>query len=206
VSTDAPRGGGLEKKEKGFTILSAGRFVPLKGFDITIKSFARFYNRLPVVDRAQTKLVLVGDGPYKSYLERLTHELHLDHAVEFIEWLDRDEFKKLYMRSHAFLFPSHEGAGMVVAEALSYGLPVLCFSNDGPGEFVDETCGITVPYGRYDSSISRFADGLDKLYHDKVLYQKLSQGAIRSFEYRFDWNLKGELLRDIYNSVTRNAG
>lgn len=205
VSSEAPRIHSLQNKEKGFTVLSAGRFVPLKGFDITIKSFARFYHRLTPADRAVTKLILVGDGPYKNYLQRLTNELELNSAVEFVDWLERDEYKKLLERSHAFLFPSHEGAGMVVAEALSYGLPVLCFSNDGPGEFIDDTCGLTVPYSRYDTSITRFADGLQKLQNNKVLYQQLSQGAIRAFESKFDWNLKGEILRDVYDSITRNA-
>jgi glycosyltransferase involved in cell wall biosynthesis len=127
----------IEKGENHFTILSAGRFVPLKGFDITVKSFARFYHQLHEHDKSNTKLVLVGDGPYKKYLKQLVSDLMLDDAVEFIEWIGRNELKELYRSSHLFLFPSHEGAGMVVAEALSYGMPVLCFENYGPGEVVD---------------------------------------------------------------------
>jgi glycosyltransferase involved in cell wall biosynthesis len=193
------------RKTNGFTVLSAGRFVPLKGFDITIKSFARFYHRLPEKDRTNAKLILAGDGPYKKYLHRLASELELGEAVQFIPWASRDEFRNLYKQADVFLFPSHEGAGMVVSEALSYALPVLCFRNDGPGEFVNEECSITVPYSRYDESISRFSEALHKLYFDRPLCQRLSQGARKTYVNNFDWNLKGERLRDVYSQLVQTA-
>ncbi len=195
----------IEKSEEEFIILSAGRFVPLKGFDITIKSFARFYNQLHEHDQTKVKLVLVGDGPYKPYLVQLTKELGLGDAVQFINWIEREGLKSLYQKAHVFLFPSHEGAGMVVAEALSYGMPVVCFENCGPGEFIDETCGIRVPYGRYDESLTEFAAAIKKLYIDDRTYYKFSAGAVKKFEERFDWNLKGEQLRDVYDKVMLHA-
>lgn len=195
----------IVKSEDEFIVLSAGRFVPLKGFDITIKSFARFYHQLHEHDQDKVKLVLVGDGPYKPYLAKLTEELMLGNAVQFISWISRNELKALYQKAHLFLFPSHEGAGMVVAEALSYGMPVVCFENCGPGEFVDESCGIRVPYGRYNDSLTQFAVALKKLYIDDRIYQNLSSGAVKKFEEQFDWNLKGEQLKDVYDKVMLNA-
>ncbi|CAN5530522.1 hypothetical protein BH11BAC2_BH11BAC2_01170 [soil metagenome] len=206
VSTEAPTRNIAQKEDGTFTILSAGRFVPLKGFDITIKSFARFRSQVPLGKRHLLKLILVGDGPYKNYLQRLVHELELGDSVQFIEWLHRSDFKQLYVNSKVFLFPSHEGAGMVVAEALSYGLPVLCFSNDGPGEFVDEKCSLTVPYGRYDSSITHFAEHLSNLYQNPDQLKELSKGAIEAYKTRFDWDLRGERLREVYDSLSRIAG
>jgi glycosyltransferase involved in cell wall biosynthesis len=195
----------IEKSELEFNILSVGRFVPLKGFDITIKSFARFYHQLHEHDKSRTKLILAGDGPYKKYLKQLASDLQLGDAVRFIEWMKREDLKKLYEQSHVFLFPSHEGAGMVVAEALSYGLPVICFKNCGPGEFIDENCGIRIDYGRYDSSITDFANAISKIYIDDRIYNRLSEGAVHRFKSRFDWNLKGEQLSEVYEKVSRYA-
>ena len=129
----------------------------------------------------------------------------LGDAVQFIEWMGRNDLKLLYQKSHLFLFPSHEGAGMVVAEALSYGMPVVCFENYGPGEFIDETCGIKVQYGRYDESITQFAAAIKKIYVDERIYNQLSAGAITKFQDNFDWNLKGEQLRDVYDKVMAHA-
>jgi glycosyltransferase involved in cell wall biosynthesis len=206
VSSEMPTSKDTSKPTNAFTVLSAGRFVPLKGFDITIKSFARFYSHLPVNDQKYAKLILVGDGPYKSYLVQLAKDLKISHAVEFVDWIERKELQSLYASSKVFLFPSHEGAGMVVSEALSHGLPILCFKNDGPGEFVDLSCSITIPYSRYNSSITSFAEALNKLYTNPALCQQLSQGAKERFKEQFDWNRKGEKLRELYKDVLRKAG
>lgn len=206
VSTEAPTELKEVRKGQSFTILSAGRFVPLKGFDITIRSFARFYHQLPVHERPFARLVLVGDGPYKAYLEQLAREMEVQDQVKFIAWLHRSDYKKLYSESDVFLFPSHEGAGMVVAEALSYGLPVVCFRNEGPGEFVNKDCGISVPYSRYDSSVTKFAEALRLLHDNPRLYVRLSEGARKRFTDRFHWDVKGEDLRDLYETLTRKAG
>lgn len=206
VSTEAPTDASDIKRNGDFTVLSAGRFVPLKGFDITIRAFARFFHQLSKEDQKSTKLVLVGDGPYKKYLQNLAKEMEVQDHVTFIAWLHRCDYKKLYKKSDVFLFPSHEGAGMVVAEALSYGLPVVCFQNEGPGEFVSKECGITVPYSRYNSSVTKFADALRLLKDDKHYYFTLSNGAKERYKDKFNWNLKGDQLKEVYNDLTRIAG
>ena len=60
----------------------------------------------------------------QKQLEDLAKSLGVAEAVTFIHWIKRSELSALYRESDVFLFPSHEGAGMVVAEAMSYGLPV----------------------------------------------------------------------------------
>jgi glycosyltransferase involved in cell wall biosynthesis len=206
VSTEAPSELKEIRKGQGFTILSSGRFVPLKGFDITIRSFARFYHQLPAHLKPFVKLVLVGDGPYKKYLQNLAKEMEVESQVNFIAWLHRTDYKKLYKESDVFLFPSHEGAGMVVAEALSYGLPVICFRNEGPGEFVNKDCGITIPYSRYNTSVTKFAESLRLLHDNTKLYTQLSVGARKAFNERFNWDLKGEELKNVYDHLSRKAG
>jgi glycosyltransferase involved in cell wall biosynthesis len=185
----------------GFTIISIGRFIALKGFDVTIRSFALFYHKLPVDKRAQTKLLLVGNGPELPFLKALIKECKVEDNVEIVLWIERDALKKLYAASKVFFFPSHEGAGMVVPEALSCGLPVLCFDNAGPGEFITEESGIKVPYLSYDQSAGQFADALERLYTDPVLWKRLSLGARKQFEQVFQWDSKGETLKLIYEQI-----
>lgn len=185
----------------GFTIISIGRFIALKGFDVTIRSFALFYHKLPFDKRAQTKLLLVGNGPELPFLKALIKECKVEDNVEIVLWIERDALKKLYAASKVFFFPSHEGAGMVVPEALSCGLPVLCFDNAGPGEFITEESGIKVPYLSYDQSAGQFADALERLYTDPVLWKRLSLGARKQFEQVFQWDSKGETLKLIYEQI-----
>ena len=104
-------------------------------------------------------------------------------------------------KSNLFLFPSHEGAGMVVSEALSYGLPVICFDNCGPGEFVTSECGLVVPYGNYNETIVHFSNHLNKLFFDKELHNIMSAASKKRFMNYFHWDKKGNDLKKIYNDI-----
>ncbi|MBK6839294.1 MAG: glycosyltransferase family 4 protein [Bacteroidetes bacterium] len=187
-----------EKIRDGFRVLSVGRFVWLKGFDITIRSFAAFYNSLNKEEKKNVSLTLVGDGPARKQLEKLAEELNVKEAVTFIHWIQRAELSKLYRQSDVFLFPSHEGAGMVVAEAMSYGLPVICFDNCGPGEFVNIASGLKVEYSTYDQSVKDFAEHLNTLHSDPFLLESFSTYAQLSFQDKYQWNVKGEVLKKVY--------
>jgi len=187
-------------KEK-FTLLSIGRFVPLKGFDVCIESFAHFYKKLSPEQQKNTELLLIGKGPQKDFLKALAQELEVAHAIKFIEWMERSALTKIYEQADIFLFPSHEGAGMVVPEALSYSIPVVCFDNCGPGEMIDERCGRKVPYASYEASVAAISEHLHNLFTDKNVLKELSIGARRQFLSKFLWNKKGEHFRNIYSSL-----
>ena len=191
----------VQKKGRDFKVLSIGRFVPLKGFDVTIDSFSVFYNKLPADDQPFAQLILVGAGPLENQLKAQVKKLEIEHAVSFIPWLERDQLAQIYRKSKVFLFPSHEGAGMVVSEAFSHGLPVLSFKNCGPGEFVDESCGFTVPYQNYDKTIHDFSECLMRLYFDRMLLNELSSQAIIKHSNEFDWNVKGLVFKSVYENI-----
>ena len=90
---------------------------------------------------------------------------------------------------------------MVVPEALSYGLPVVCFDNHGPGEFINKDCGIAIPYGTYEDSIHQFAMALHNLYVDKERRRILSQNAFQQFEEKFTWEGKGAQIQEVYSAI-----
>ena len=184
-----------------FEILSIGRFVPLKGFDLCLKSFARFYHALNPLKQQGVKLTIVGKGPLAPFLKDMTQQLNVSEVVRFVEWMPNDQLKELYSATDVFLFPSHEGAGMVVPEAFSYGIPVVCLKNCGPGESVTEQSGIRVPYGEYEQTIAGLATGLRRLYDNTELHEQLSLGARRRFENWFDWEVKGQILNEIYELI-----
>jgi len=184
-----------------FNVLSIGRFVPLKGFDVTIRAFSRFYHELSREEKMKVKLTLVGKGPSEAFLKNLIEQHQLAGAVHIIPWIERDKLAMIYHAADAFLFPSHEGAGMVVSEALSYGLPVLCFDNCGPGEFVNNTCGLTIPYQDYDKVVKYFSEDLMRLFKNEDTLARLSAGARRQHRNRFTWDVKGEMFRTVYEDI-----
>jgi glycosyltransferase involved in cell wall biosynthesis len=188
--------------QTGFHVLSAGRFVGLKGFDITIRGFHSFFSSLSPEEKCQTTLTLVGSGPEKQSLINLAESLGVASALRIIEWIPREELKKIYRTSSVFLFPSHEGAGMVVAEALSYGVPVLCWDNCGPGRFIHPSSSLRVAYDPKQDWATEFGAKLLKLKNDSLFYSQERKMARERFLSSFLWDNRADELYAVYRRVT----
>ncbi|KAA2242583.1 glycosyltransferase family 4 protein [Chitinophaga agrisoli] len=190
-----------EGEKDKFRVLSVGRFVPVKGFDLTIKSFAQFYHNLSNAHQQRVQLVLAGSGPLKSFLQGLVKKEKIEQAVVFIEWMPREKVAALYRLAAAFLFPSHEAAGRVVPEAMSYNLPVVCLQNCGAGEFIHPQSTLSVPVGGYDATVANLAAKLQELYFRPALYHRERYLSMHRYWQLFRWNVRGEMLRQLYEEV-----
>jgi glycosyltransferase involved in cell wall biosynthesis len=187
------------KKEK-FTVLSVGRFVPLKGFDLTLRAYHLFYKQLSRENQARCELVLIGSGPEEKKLQALFHTDGLSGAI-IKKWMPRAEVMRAFGAASVYLFPSHEGAGMVVAEAMSYGLPVVCLDNYGPGEYTPPASQLKVPHQSYDATVQALAGKLQQLFFDTNFYQTESNLARQRYESLFRWEVKGQYLQTVYDSI-----
>ncbi len=200
VGAHAPKSDHLKNNEN-FQLMSAGRFVPLKGFDLTVLAFAKFYQQLSSNEKDYTTLTLLGKGPMKDKLVRLIQEHQLEQAVKIVDWLPQKEVFEAYQKADVFLFPSHEGAGMVVPEAMSYSVPVICLDNIGPGELIGDEGGIKIPYTNYQQTINELANAIKSVYESPKQLHQLSLGAKHRFESYLDWNKKGKQIDSIYSEV-----
>lgn len=108
-----------------YTALFVGRLVAWKGSSLAIRAIAK----LP-----DWRLIVVGNGPEGARLRRLVRDLGLDARVEFLGHVPRPQVLEIMRdRADLLLFPSlHDDAGLVVAEAIATGLPVVCLDRGGP--------------------------------------------------------------------------
>lgn len=189
-----------------FQILSIGRFVPLKGFDIALEAFARFYHQLTPSQRAGVHFSLVGQGPEKARLQALALQLGLPHSsLSWVDWVPKAELPAYFEQADLFFFPSHEGAGMVIPEAMSYGIPSLCFDNAGPGESMGPNAGLRVPYSTYQQSILDFSQAILQLYQQPKLRRQLGHQASIRYQQHFNWSSKAEQIDRIYDRILASA-
>ncbi len=110
------------------TLCAVGRLVPQKGFDILLKAF---HSALQTVD---LRLVLVGDGPELSALNRLASTLGV---LDYVDFLGHQKNPLPYMsNSDLFILSSrYEGMANVLVEALSCKVPIIAFDCEvGPRE------------------------------------------------------------------------
>jgi glycosyltransferase involved in cell wall biosynthesis len=112
-------------------------------------------------------------------------------AVEFAGHLTRQQLLNSLDGYTALVFPSlHDSGGLVVLEALSKGLPVVCLDLGGPGVMVNKACGIVVPTAHADEAqtVSGVANAMTALgVMPTAEWKRLSVGAIaRANELSWD--------------------
>lgn len=122
-----PNGIDLEKIAKigagsgSSDVIFVGRLLGYKNVDKLIEAVALLEKKLPSIS-----LSIIGDGPEKIKLEKLTDDLGLGENVEFPGFMDENKLFSYMKSSKILVLPSsREGFGMVVLEANACGLPVL---------------------------------------------------------------------------------
>jgi len=111
-------------------VLCVCRLVPKKGVDVLIRAFA-----LLAHEDAGARLVIAGDGPEMPVLQSLARTLGIAQAVTFTGSVDRQALSNLMANASVFCLPSRkEPFGIVLLEALSFGLPVVATAVGGVPE------------------------------------------------------------------------
>ncbi|MGH8935439.1 MAG: glycosyltransferase family 4 protein [Acidimicrobiia bacterium] len=124
VSMEMPSGVRVRSRD----VVFAGNLIPLKGARLAIQAFRS-------LRRDDAKLRIFGDGPERSRLEAIKSALGLDSQVYIEGRVHRDELIRVIAGSAVLVHPAiHDEAGLVVAEALSVGTPVVCLDRGGPAE------------------------------------------------------------------------
>lgn len=198
MPTEAPAPATLRKD---FVVMIAARMVPLKGFDMVIQAFAVFYHGLGAAEQRKARLLLIGSGAEEARLLRLVARHGVAHCTQHRPWLDRAELLRTYRQASVFFFPSHEGAGMVVAEAMSHGVPVLCYQNEGPGELVPPASTLKVPYASFARNVQDFARQLGRLHAFPLLLAAEARLSRSHTAAHHTWARRGQQLERIYQQV-----
>ncbi len=134
-------------------ILAIGQFIHRKGFDVLLKAASK----LP----KDAGLYLVGGEPTEEYIA-LREEQGL-HNVHFQGFKSKEELTRLYQAADLFVLPTREDIwGLVVGEAMAYGLPVITTDRCVAGLELVETGvnGAIVPVGEEEALAQAMLDTL----------------------------------------------
>jgi glycosyltransferase involved in cell wall biosynthesis len=83
-------------------------------------------------------LIIVGDGKGLEHVEKSLAEFSLSDSVMVLKHVENSKLHLIYSNSHVFLLPTrYEIFGMVVLEALSFGVPVIATKQAGPMSILD---------------------------------------------------------------------
>jgi glycosyltransferase involved in cell wall biosynthesis len=147
-----------------------GRLIDGKGIETVMDALAQLSRKGRAV-----RLAVVGHGPLRLQLERLAHDLGINSQVRFYGLLPSAKLVSCLRASRVLVLCSDsypEGFGIVIAEALACGKPVIVSDQPALMETAGQA-GLVVP----QKNSGYLAEAIEKILGDPVLYQRLAEQA-----------------------------
>jgi glycogen(starch) synthase len=178
-------------------LLCLGRLVREKGFDLALKALPSVVKRFP-----NLRLIIGGDGPERSALERQTAELGLESVVEFIGWVGREDILALMNIAVAALMPSRrEGLPLVALEAAQMARPIIATRVGGlPEIVVHQQTGLLVE----KEDTQGLARAIVFLFEHPEVAVRMGQAAQARMKAKFNWEAHVNSYDRIYRKLVDN--
>lgn len=176
-------------------------------FDILWVGKADFRKQLPLAIKAVSNVIkndmqlhIVGCSDKATVLKEIEMQGILNQCV-LHGCVSHDEVLKLMRTADVLLFTSvAEGTPHVVLEAVSCGVPVVCFNTCGQGDCVNEDIGSKIPLTNPNQSVKDFAERLEFLYNHRDVLQQMSDNCHQRAE-ELSWeNIAKKIVR-MYGDV-----
>ena len=167
-----------------------------KGLSYLIKAAKKLSQAYPKV-----KVMIVGEGPQRHKLERLSKSLDLLDTVQFLG--ERKDVIRIFSLFDVFVLPSlWEGLPYVLMEASALGKPIVATDVDGVREVIrNKETGILVP----SRNPEKLAEAVIKLLHEKDFALKLGEKAKKSIPPKFSLSRMVEQTQDLYMKLYRKV-
>jgi len=172
-------------------ILFLGSIQPRKNLCFLVNSFATICESIP-----HTLVLAGGPGSSQNEVENLVAKHNLSTRVVFTGYISDKQRAALYQHSELFVYPSkYEGFGLVLLEAMSFGLPVITCHNSSLPEVVNDA-GILVE----SDNIQALAESIYKVLSDDIFRQNLTDRGLKRCT-KFTWNQCAKLTYGVYKNL-----
>jgi len=181
---------------KKLNIVWGGKFDFRKRLDIAIKTIAFTKNE-------NIHLTVYGSGNEQQTRSaiQLVSELKLNKRITLKGNVSTNEIHIAMRQSDLFFFTSvSEDTSTVVLEAISNGLPVLCFDTCGMAAVIDNNTGKKIPLTNPLQSIKDFAEQINYLEQNRTELLRLSSNCTKKSK-ELSWENKGKQIFEIYKNI-----
>ncbi len=183
-------------------VTCVARLAYAKGVDVLLHAWGRMM-RMPAEWRANLNLTLclVGDGPDRDRLERITAELGIQDSVQFLGM--RKDVVDLLHQSWAYVQPSRwESLPNALLEAMACGLSCVATQVSGSEDVIrDGVNGLLVE----PEQPAEMAEALKRVLMDADLAQRMGQEARETIVQGYDLAHVTQQFIDLYHSLVGTA-
>ncbi len=159
-------------------IVLAARLLPWKGGQLAVRS-------LRYVRHPDAVLRIFGDGPEQGRIARAAHRWGVADRVQFEGRVNRAGLLRTVATAGVFLHPAfHDEAGLAVAEALSFGTPVVCLDRGGPPQLLrywPDAPAVAISPDAPEQTARDIAASIDRFLVDAPPVRQTPQCAVTSF-------------------------
>ena len=174
-------------------VLAAGRFVPLKRFDMLLQGLAMLVRR-----GEHIVILLAGDGPLRVALERLTSELKLEENIRFLGW-QQDLRAFIAACNCAVSCSLTECSPVFLIEAMSLERPVVAAAAEDVASLVEDgKSGMLFALDDIDG----MCDAIVSVVHDTEKSERLGLAARERVHELFDEDDSARQMSELYLAVT----
>lgn len=179
-------------KDTDFVIMYVGRLGPEKN----ITFLARAQKQI-VKKHKNCKLVIVGEGPMKNELEKITSSIR--ENVIFTGKIPQSDIQYYYRLADVFATASKfETQGLTVIEALASGVCALCILDDSFKDALIDNVN-----GNFFETEKEYVDLVDKLMTDEKLLNKYKKNAIKTAN-EHSYLTFGDKVLEVYEFAIKN--
>jgi glycosyltransferase involved in cell wall biosynthesis len=186
----------ISTSHDGYLIASVGRLHPQKGYETLLKSIPHVIREFSSV-----KLIIIGDGIQRKYLERLCFDLGISEQVTFLGRKTPAEVLGFLKNIDLFVLASNwEGFGLALIEAMALRKPVVATKVEGICEIVEDgQTGFLVPPAQPQTLSCRII----QLLRDEPLAKRMGIKAREKVEQNFSIKVMVNKLDTFYRELLR---
>jgi phosphatidylinositol alpha-mannosyltransferase len=184
----------IKKLQDGkINILFVGRIEKRKGLPYLIEAFDLIKKR-----QDNIRLIVVGDGYDKRKCEKIVKRKKMNDVV-FVGQVSIEDLPKYYATADIFCSPAlyGESFGIVLAEAMASGKPVVAFANDG---YKRVLIGRGRNFLAAPKDTKDLARKLEILIKDKKLSEEMGKCGIEELN-KYRWEVIGKRIEDFYMKI-----
>jgi glycosyltransferase involved in cell wall biosynthesis len=197
LCSEGPR---FSERNSQLNLIFVGGLYPVKACDLALRAAT------PLLRSDLARFTVVGDGPERGRLERLTRSLGIEKAVSFCGWVSHDEVQQRLQQADVLVFPSvRDNSPAVVFEALAAGAVPVVADFGGPGDTVHPGVGYKVPLTNESDLVSQMEKILISLAQDRNLLNRLRQQGIAYAREHLTWDAKAQRITQVLNWAVRRS-
>ena len=175
-------------------ILFVGNLVKEKGVDLLLLAFKKCKQKIK-----NLRLLIVGEGYMRSYLERMIKTLNLANDVKLAGRLPHDVLRVIYNKATITVLPSkRESLGLVLLESMACGTPVIATINEGAMEIISHGYdGLLVK----QDDVTALSEAICRLISDSSLREEMGKRAREKVVRNFSIMEFARKLKELYKSL-----